>query len=90
MLTSRHLKTTLKSLNLSRKRNAQDDEHDIKYKKLRKALLILNPEGDERGKQKVIYAAGPMYTLHNDGNYKLKRFGFPIHGCADGFSKTFK
>ena len=25
--------------------------------------------------------------MHTDGNYKLKRFGFPIHGCIDGFSR---
>ena len=28
-----------------------------------------------------------MNTLHIDGNDKLKRFGFPIHECIDGFSQ---
>ena len=28
-----------------------------------------------------------MNTLHIDGKDKFKRFGFPIHGCIDGFSQ---
>ena len=28
-----------------------------------------------------------MNTLHIEGSEKLKRFGFPIHGCIDGFSR---
>ena len=28
-----------------------------------------------------------MNTFHIDGNDKLKRFGFIIHGCIDGFSR---
>ena len=30
-----------------------------------------------------------MNTLHIDGNGKLKRFGFSIHECIDGFSRKF-
>ena len=26
-----------------------------------------------------------MNTFHIDGNDRLKRFSFPIHGCIDGF-----
>ena len=28
-----------------------------------------------------------MNNLHIDGDEKLKTFGFPIHGCIDGFSR---
>ncbi|XP_074653241.1 uncharacterized protein LOC141907484 [Tubulanus polymorphus] len=30
---------------------------------------------------------GPNYRVHLDGFDKLKPFGFPIHGCIDGFSR---
>ena len=30
---------------------------------------------------------GPNYLWHIDGYDKIKRFGFAIHGCIDGFSK---
>ena len=29
----------------------------------------------------------PFHMFHIDGNDKLKRFGFAIHGCIDGFSR---
>ena len=38
-------------------------------------------------KRRVYESFGPMNTLHMDGNNKLKRFGFPIRGCIDGFSR---
>lgn len=31
--------------------------------------------------------AGPNYCWHMDGYDKLKPYGFPIHGCIDGFSR---
>ena len=31
--------------------------------------------------------SGPNYAWHIDGYDKLKPFGFPIHGCIDGFSR---
>ena len=30
---------------------------------------------------------GPNNTWHPAGNDKLKPYGFPIHGCMDGFSR---
>eukprot|EP00794_Sanderia_malayensis_P010682 gene10682-11818_t len=30
---------------------------------------------------------GPNATWHVDGYDKLKPYGFPIHGCIDGFSR---
>ena len=28
---------------------------------------------------------GPNYVWHCDGNEKIKKFGFCIHGCIDGY-----
>ena len=30
---------------------------------------------------------GPNFMWHVDGYDKLKLFGFPIHGCIDGYSR---
>jgi hypothetical protein len=30
---------------------------------------------------------GPNFAWHADGYDKLKPYGFPIHGCIDGFSR---
>ena len=30
---------------------------------------------------------GPNYCLRIDGYDKLKPWGFPIHGCIDGYSR---
>ena len=30
---------------------------------------------------------GPNFAWHTDGYDKLKPYGFPIHGCVDGFSR---
>ena len=32
-------------------------------------------------------SSGPNYAWHADGYDKLKDFGFPIHGCIDGYSR---
>ena len=39
-------------------------------------------------KRSVYTCDGPNNTWHADGNDKLKPYGFPIHGCVDGFSRT--
>ena len=36
-------------------------------------------------KPRVFTCDGPNNTWHVDGNDKLKPYGFPIHGCIDGF-----
>ena len=36
-------------------------------------------------KLRVYTCDGPNNTWHEDGNDKLKPYGFPIHGCIDGF-----
>ena len=38
-------------------------------------------------KRSVYTCNGPSNTWHAEGNDKLKPYGFPIHGCVDGFSR---
>eukprot|EP00112_Aurelia_sp_Birch-Aquarium-sp1_P008937 Seg2.1 transcript_id=Seg2.1/GoldUCD/mRNA.D3Y31 product="hypothetical protein" protein_id=Seg2.1/GoldUCD/D3Y31 len=52
----------------------------------------LDPEGCELRKRKRLrrrqyYAPGSNYVWHLDGYDKLKPYGFPIHGCTDGWSR---
>ena len=58
----------------------------------RKSLLLLDSVEIEKKKRKVVNrrvceSSGPMNTLHINSNDKLKKFGFSIHGCIDGFSR---
>ena len=59
---------------------------------MRKALVNIYPEGVSMRKEKTrrrrtYRTNGPFDVFHIDGNDKLKRFGFAIHGCIDGFSR---
>ena len=51
----------------------------------------LDPTGCELRKarrlKRIYTSAGPNYCWHLDGYDKLKPFGFPIHGCIDGWSR---
>ena len=52
----------------------------------------MDPEGCERRKSKSLkrrsyFSSGLNYTWHVDGFDKLKPYGFPIHGCVDGWSR---
>ena len=52
----------------------------------------LDPEGCKTRKahklqRREYLNPGPNFTWHADGYDKLKQFGFPIHGCIDGFSR---
>ena len=38
-------------------------------------------------KSAKLCGGGLNNTWHADGNDKLKPYGFPIHGCVDGFSR---
>ena len=56
-----------------------------------KAVKIINPEEIEERKRNSIkrrfyWAKGLPDIYHINGNDKLKRWGFCIHGCVDGFS----
>ena len=57
-----------------------------------KALTIVDPDKVNKRKSKTIVSreylsSGPDIIYHIDGNDKLKRWGFRIHGCVDGFSR---
>lgn len=52
----------------------------------------LDPEGakvrrSRKLRRRHYRSGGPNYIWHCDGYDKLKPFGFPIHGCIDGFSR---
>ena len=52
----------------------------------------LDPEGCEvrrrrRLRRREYTTPGPSFAWHVGGYDKLKDFGFPIHGCIDGFSR---
>ena len=52
----------------------------------------LDPEGCKTRRrqcltQRKYRAPGPNYCWHVDGYDKLKPYGFPIHGCIDGWSR---
>ena len=53
----------------------------------------MDPEGVEsrsryRLKRRQYTVPGPNYLWHADGHDKMKRFGFAIYGCIDGYSKN--
>lgn len=55
-------------------------------------LKDLDPLGIEARKahklrRRLYKNPGPNYAWHIDGYDKLKPWGFPIHGCIDGFSR---
>ena len=63
----------------------------ISKEDVRKTLKNIGLDGVKMRKNKVIrrricHTIGPGYSYHIDGNDKLKRWGFPIHGCIDGFT----
>jgi len=52
----------------------------------------VDPEGCEirrtkRLRRRTYRVPGPNYCWHTDGYDKLKPYGFPIHGCIDGWSR---
>lgn len=56
------------------------------------ALQGLDPEGvsarkAHRLERRLYRSLGPNYCWHLDGYDKLKPYGFPIHGCIDGYSR---
>ena len=55
-------------------------------------LRELDPEGTalrkaHRLRRRSYMNPGPNFAWHVDGYDKLKPYGFPIHGCVDGFSR---
>ena len=63
-----------------------------KQEEIRVIMRELDPEGAEQRKKhrlrrRTYISKGPDYIWHMDSYDKLKRFGFCINGCVDGFSK---
>lgn len=63
-----------------------------KQKTVLEILRFVDPEGVEqrsryRLRRRQYISRGPNFIWHTDGHDKVKRFGFAIHGCIDGFSK---
>ena len=59
---------------------------------VRLVLKELDPEGvsERRSKtlrRRVYHTPGPNHSWHVDGYDKLKPYGFPVHGCIDGYSR---
>ena len=55
-------------------------------------LREIDPEGTAKRKRRRLdrrtyNSQGPNWAWHTDGYDKLKPYGFPIHGCVDGFSR---
>ena len=55
-------------------------------------LKEIDPEGTNmrkarRLRRRKYVSEGPNSCWHADGYDKLKPYGFPIHGCIDGYSR---
>lgn len=60
---------------------------------VRERMKVLDPNGVQYRKslhlKKVVYnVPGPHFLWHLDGCHKLIRWGFVVHVCVDGFSRT--
>ena len=56
------------------------------------ALREIDPSGTSdrrrhRLTRRTYFSLGPNFCWHIDGYDKLKPYGFPIHGCIDGYSR---
>ena len=65
---------------------------NVSKETVRRLIKEIDPEGVEmrkRGviKRRIYETYGPGDIFHLDGNDKLKRWGFAIHGCVDEFSR---
>jgi hypothetical protein len=59
---------------------------------VQRLMKEIDPDGCELRKRRRLrrrsyWSSCPNHTWHIDGFDKLKDFGFPIHGCVDGFSR---
>ena len=64
----------------------------VPRKKVQETLKELDPDGCEERRTKCLRRRkyrnpGANHAWHMDGYDKLKPYGFPIHGCIDGFSR---
>ena len=66
--------------------------HQVPRRIVEQLMRELDPEGCEirrakRLRRRTYRVPGPNFCWHTDGYDKLKPFGFPIHGCIDGWSR---
>lgn len=64
----------------------------VKRERVRILLRSIDPEGVEgrrryKLKRRIYDSPGPNFLWHADNHDKLKRLGFPIYGCIDGYSR---
>ncbi|XP_044003479.1 uncharacterized protein LOC122849012 isoform X2 [Aphidius gifuensis] len=65
---------------------------NIRRDRVLEILRVVDPEGVEgrkirRLRRRQYITPGPNFLWHLDGYDKLKPYGFPIHGCIDGWSR---
>lgn len=73
--------------------------HDLELQGIRVPRIVIqellkemDPDGvasrqAHKLKRRVYSNPGPNFAWHMDGYDKLKTWGFPIHGCIDGYSR---
>ena len=67
---------------------------NVLWERVRSSLCRVDPEGIIFRSMQLnlinrrrYFVPGPLYLWHLDGNHKLIRWGFIIHGCIDGYSR---
>ena len=66
--------------------------HQVPRNIVEQLMRELDPEGCQirrarRLRRRTYRVPGPNHCWHTDGYDKLKPYGFPIHGCIDGWSR---
>ena len=66
----------------------------LQWERVRSALWRIDPNGIllrsiqlNLVHRRQYHVLGPLFLWHLDGNHKLIRWGFVIHGCIDGYSR---
>ena len=70
----------------------QREGYQVPRETIRVFVNELDPDGvrERQGKtlrRRTYHNPGPNYAWHVDGYDKLKPYGFPVHGCIDGYSR---
>ena len=70
----------------------QMEGNQVPRETVRVLVKELDPEGVRERRAKTLrrrtyHTPGPNYAWHVDGYDKLKPYGFPVHGCIDGYSR---
>lgn len=70
----------------------QMEGNQVPREAVRVVLKDLDPDGVQERRSRTLrrrtyYTPGPNHSWHVDGYDKLKPYGFPVHGCIDGYSR---